>query len=148
MMANSVVSAPSERHPDELGDDVVRGGETGSRLVEREDERSGDEDVGQRGKAEPQDDHTWNFWNSLKKRTISTPTVVPIALRSEMSAPTLMKAGMILECIELVDTPSEEELVEKAMIPVMTGSAAKARLLLVAYVRLPKLETRYWYIKN
>ncbi|KAI3487581.1 hypothetical protein L1887_48472 [Cichorium endivia] len=45
-----------ERHADELGDDVVGGGESGARLVERKDERAGDEHVGERGESEPEDD--------------------------------------------------------------------------------------------
>lgn len=99
-----------EGHSNQLGDNVVGRGETGSRLVKGEDERAGDENVSERSETEPQDDDDLELLELLEEEDDLDTNGGTNGAEERNEGTNTDQGGHDLRVHELVHTPGEEEL--------------------------------------
>ena len=97
-------------HSDQLGDNVVGGGETGTGFVEGEDERASDENVGKRSKTEPQDDNDLELVELVEVEDNLDTNGSTNGAKERDERTDADQSGHDLGVHELVYTPSKEEL--------------------------------------
>lgn len=99
-----------EGHSDELGDDVVSGSETGSRLVKSEDKRTGNEHVGKSSETEPQDDDDLELLELFEEENDLDTNSSTDGTEERDDGTNSDESGHDLGVHQLVHSPSEEEL--------------------------------------
>ena len=128
-----------ERHSDQLGDHVVGGSETGSRLVERKHERARDENVGERSKTEPQDNDDLELLELREKENnLDTNRSADGAEQRDGGADG-DEGGHDLRVHQLVYTPGEEELGGKRNDTGHDGIGSKGAVTLVGVDEVTKV---------
>lgn len=128
-----------ERHSDELGDDIVSCGETGSRLVEGEHERAGNEDVGKSSESKPQDDDRLEFLELAENQNDldANSSANGAEERDGRTAGDQGRHPLVVH--QLVHTPSEEDLRAKGNDTGHDGVGSESGITLDGVVEVSKV---------